>query len=129
MNLLHIIFNLINPDHKVTWLSQRYHRWEHARHDKRNREYIKLDTNEPSIYFDVPGGGKIRMSENGHSVCGKAVGFSFGVEWGRYGYCGGVLGRDEAKRMAEFIIQKCSEIQEPMIEEYKRRFPTSENYS
>lgn len=124
MNLLHIIFNLINPDNKVTWLSQRYHRWESNRHERRNRQYLKnCDTHEPSLYFDVPGAGKIRMSEDCHSACGYVVGFSFGVEWGRYGFCGGVIGRDEAKRMAEFILKKCSETQEPMKEEYSRRFP------
>lgn len=119
MNLLHFIFNAINPDRKVTWLSQRYHRWESLRMKRRNDNYRK-NNNATSIYFEVHGAGDVYMSKSCHHSTGQVVGFSFGVEWGRYGFCGGVIGRDEAKRMAEFILQKCSETTETMQEEKER---------
>jgi hypothetical protein len=119
MNLLHLIFNAINPDGKVTWISQRYHRWERSRMKRQNENYRK-NNNVPSIYFEVSGAGDICMSESCHDSTGQVIGFSFGVEWGRYGFFGGVIGRDEAKRMAEFILQKCAETTETMQEERER---------
>lgn len=111
MNLLHLIFDAINPDKKVTWISQRYHRWESSRMKKRNDNYRKNNF-IPSLYFEVTGAGDVRMSESCHHSTGQVVGFSFGVEWGKHGFTGGVIGRDEAKKMAEFILQKCSETTE-----------------
>jgi len=111
MNLSHLIFNYINPATKVTWLSVRYHRWERSRMEKQNQDYIKND-NEPSLYFKVAGAGDICMSERCNRLTGDVLGFSFGVEWGRYGFIGGVIGIDEAKRMSEFILQKCAETTE-----------------
>lgn len=120
MKLLHFIFNQINPNCKVTWLSMKYHRWESQRRKNRNLCF-KNDTDRyPSLYFDVPGAGEICISESCHHYTGKVAGFSFGVEWGLYGFSGGVLGRDEAKRMAEFILSKCSEVSETMEEELLR---------
>ena len=74
--------------------------------------------NEDYMHFDVPGAGKIELGDNCHTSTGFVVGFSFGVEWGRHGYAGGVLGRDEAKRIAEYILNKCSEVNESMSDEY-----------
>ena len=75
---------------------------------------------ERPIYFKVPGAGDIFMSKECHTHTGSACGFSFGVEWGIHGFSGGVLGRNEAKRMAEFILQKCSEVRETEEEELIR---------
>lgn len=119
MNLLHLIFNAINPEGKITWLSCSYHRWETLR-QRRQNEKFRNNNNVPSLYFEVPGAGDICMSESCHHSTGQVVGFNFGTEWGRYGYCGGVLGREEAKRMAEFILQKCSETTETMQQEIER---------
>ena len=116
MKLLHFLFNQINPRTKVTWLSRQYHIWESNRQELQNRMY-RNNINIPMIYFDVPGAGDICISEDCHHSTGKVVGFSFGVEWGRYGFSGGVIGRDEAKRMAEFILSKCNEVSETMEEE------------
>lgn len=127
MNLLHLIFNAIEPERKTTWLSQRFSRWKSERHDRRNAQYRKY-TDVPSVYFEVPGAGDICMSESCHHSTGQVVGFSFGAEWGRYGFCGGVMGRDEAKRMAEFILQKCAETTETMQEERERMKIERENY-
>lgn len=119
MNLLHLIFKALKPEQKTTWLSRRFSRWEIERHDKGNAQYLKTNT-RPSVYFKVPGAGNICMSESCHHTTGRVVGFSFGVEWGIHGYCSGVIGRDEAKRMAEFILQKCAETAETMREERAR---------
>ncbi len=55
-------------------------------------------------YFNVIGAGTIAISKECKYVCGKEDGFSFGVEWGRYGFAGGVLSKDEARRLAEHIL-------------------------
>lgn len=63
-----------------------------------------------SRYFEVKGAGNIQISESCHNSIGGAVGFSFAVEWGDNGLVGGVIGRIEAIKMAEFILEKCSTI-------------------
>ena len=76
---------------------------------------------EKYLYFEVPGAGKIQISDHCHCLISSAVGFSFGVEWTKHKYVGGVLGRDEALRMANYIIETCKEAPETMEEELKRR--------
>jgi len=119
MNVLHFIFNLIEPKRKVTWLSSSFFRWKYARRKKDALNYRKQN-NIPSKYFDVLGAGDICISESCHHSTGQVVGFSFGVEWSSHPFCGGVLGRDEAVKMAEFILEKCGEVKETMKEEKER---------
>ena len=126
MNLLHFIFSLIKPERKVTWLSIAFSRWDSKRRKTNNYNYKKYNK-IPSLYFEVPGAGDICISESCHHYTGKVVGFSFGVEWGNHGYAGGVIGRDEAIRMANFIIAKCSKITETMDEE-RERIKIDRNY-
>lgn len=97
-----------------------YHRWEHDRQKKDNNQY-RMNASDEYLFFEVPGAGDICISKNCHHSTGEVVGFGFGVEWGRYGFCGGVLGREEAKRLAEFIITECSTTTETMQEERERR--------
>lgn len=73
------------------------------------------------ILFDVQGAGRIEISEQPHSMCGSAVGFSFGVSWGAYGFYGGVIGRDEAKKMAEYMLSEIAKCEETEEEERTRR--------
>lgn len=56
-------------------------------------------------YFKVPGAGEIEISKYSNSECG-VTGFTFGVSWGEHGYTGGVLGKKEALRLANFIKTK-----------------------
>jgi hypothetical protein len=116
MNILHFIFNLIEPKRKVTWLSSNFYRWRLYRRKNDAKNYRKYN-NIPSKYFDVSGAGDICISESCHHHTGQVVGFSFGVEWSSNPFFGGVLGRDEAVKMAEFILEKCSEVKETMQEE------------
>lgn len=68
-------------------------------------------TNETANnYFDVAGAGKIEIGKNCNSNTGKAFGFTFGVSWGRFGYSGGVLDREDAKKMADFIISEYEKV-------------------
>lgn len=60
--------------------------------------------------FNVIGAGVIDFGPNAFSRCKGVYGFAFGCSWGRYGYTGGVIGREEALRMANFIIEKCAEV-------------------
>jgi len=57
------------------------------------------------IYFDVPGAGKIQLSYSTSCTTGGVEGFSFGVEWGRHGYTGGVLSKEEGVRLTSFILR------------------------
>jgi len=60
---------------------------------------------ERYIDYDVKGAGNIRISKSADSSCGGVDGFSIGVEWGKFGYVGGVISRDEAIRMAKHILR------------------------
>jgi hypothetical protein len=68
-------------------------------------EELKKYYEENYEYFEVPGAGKIQISKEPTSMTGGAVGFSFGVEWGGHGYCGGVLDKKEAVRLARHILR------------------------
>lgn len=113
--ILNFIFEQISPDYKVTWLSRQFSRFEKKRRKSKN-EIHRRCLEKDSLFFDVKGAGDIAISESCFHCCGGVVGFAFSVEWGQYGFVGGVIGRDEAKRMAEFILQKCSETTETMEE-------------
>lgn len=55
--------------------------------------------------FYCVGAGKIRISKSASWSTGGSVGFSFGVEWGRNEYAGGVLSKEEAVKLAKFILR------------------------
>lgn len=57
------------------------------------------------IYFDVPGAGQIRLSRDTDCRTAGVEGFSFGVEWSRHGYSGGVLSKEEVVKLANFILR------------------------
>lgn len=69
-------------------------------------EEIKND--KSNIYFNVLGAGRIQISKNPFYSIGKPriTGFHFGVEWGRHSFAGGVLGKEEALKLADFIYKK-----------------------
>lgn len=70
--------------------------------------------------FEVPGAGDILISTGTHFLTGQVAGFDFGVSWGSAGYVGGVLGRLEAIRLAEFILERCASIPESMHQQVER---------
>ena len=53
--------------------------------------------------FDVIGAGQIELGNSPFCRCGGEIGFHFGVSWGKYGFTGGVLAKEEAKKLADFI--------------------------
>jgi hypothetical protein len=72
-----------------------------------------LRRQEPNLTgekFEVPGAGWIEISKDPHNHTVDRAGFGFGVSWGRHGYVGGVLGRMEAIRLAEYILEKCADL-------------------
>jgi hypothetical protein len=72
---------------------------------------------EPEREFDVKGAGKLILGKTPHSMCGGSVGFS--LSW-----CdrpGGVLGRSEALRLANYIFESLKNVSEPEHIEYERR--------
>ena len=56
------------------------------------------------LHFNVNGAGRIQITEDCQYSCAGEEGFSFGVEWGKYGFTGGVLPNQEAKKLAEHIL-------------------------
>ena len=56
------------------------------------------------LHFSVVGAGKIQISEDCQYLSGGEEGFSFGVEWGAHGFAGGVLSKEESKKLAEHIL-------------------------
>ena len=56
------------------------------------------------LHFKVNGAGRIQITEDCQHSCGREEGFSFGVEWGKHGFAGGVLPKEEAKKLAEHIL-------------------------
>ena len=59
-----------------------------------------------SEFFEVQGAGKIQVGDSAECECGTAIGFHVGVEWGQWGYAGGVMDAKEAKRLADFIYDR-----------------------
>lgn len=108
MNLLHWFFNKINPEGAANWLSAKYAWWYYSRKEKYNREFM-ANPHVPIESFDVAGAGNVCISKDPCHFTGSAYGFGFSVSWGSSLYIGGVLGLEEAKRMAEFILEKYNE--------------------
>lgn len=87
-----------------------------------NYPFPKMETpDSDSLVFQVPGAGYLAIGSIARARCGQSVGFSFGVSWGRNGYCGGVIGRTQAKRLAEHILKACEGIEESELDESFRR--------
>lgn len=105
MKVLYFIFNLLEPEHKVTKLSSSFSRWKHLRHYKQILKY-ETKNSDSREYFKVRGAGNIAISKSSDYQCG-VIGFNFGVSWGRYQYTGGVLSKEDAKRLALFILDNC----------------------
>jgi len=60
---------------------------------------------ERDVPFEVVGAGNIILSVDNNHQCGGIQGFSFGAEWGRFGYTGGVISNEEAIRLAKYILR------------------------
>lgn len=69
--------------------------------------------------FEVIGAGEIRIGADAESICGDRAGFTFAVSWGKYGFAGGVLNRDQAKALAEHIL---SVLNSPELKPEKKVF-------
>ncbi len=54
--------------------------------------------------FRVNGAGTIRISKDADFLCKGEMGFSIGVSWGKHGFAGGTIPREEARRLAEHIL-------------------------
>jgi hypothetical protein len=117
--MLKLIFEFIEPRRGRNWFSRRLARWKINNHNKDNSLFEA--NNEEGEFFNVAGAGKIFIGE-GLCYTGGAAGFDIGISWGRYGYTGGVLGLSEAKRLAEYLLNECSEYnktEDELIEENK----------
>ena len=106
MSILNWFFCKITPVGKNTWLSVKYNQWKHSRLNALNKNF-KQYPYEKVTFFDVAGAGEICLSDNPTHLTGSAAGFVFSVSWSDSGLgIGGVLGITEAKRLANFILEK-----------------------
>lgn len=70
-------------------------------------EYVIIaEDPERYIYLDIIGAGKLEISKSETYICGGEIGFSFGVEWGKHGYAGGIISQKNALKLAEHILKK-----------------------
>jgi len=68
--------------------------------------FIKDHVSEDDRLFNVVGAGSIKLSGSASVVCGGRAGFSLGVSWSEHGIdIGGVLSREEAKKLADRIYE------------------------
>lgn len=58
--------------------------------------------------FDIIGAGELIISRSPNWTCGNEVGFSLDVTWGRFGETGGMIPREEARRLANLILEELS---------------------
>ena len=57
----------------------------------------KQPRHEDADHFEVAGAGEIEIL--GRAICGDVEGIHIGVEWGTFGYCGGVISDKEVLRL------------------------------
>ena len=132
MKLLNYFFTLILAEKGNNWLSVKFHKYQQAKTVEYNNRWIAESCSKKTIesmgvthFFEVPGAGHISLSDGCHSHTGGVFGFEFGASWGKYGFCGGVIGRSEAKRLAEIIlrqIKKCDISEEEELVEWEKEF-------
>lgn len=60
-----------------------------------NYEYLSIRVN---------GAGKFIISYSDNWTCGGEKGFSVGASWGKYGYFGGTMPKEEARKLANHIL-------------------------
>ena len=71
-----------------------------------NHKWVKNDYDDEYYnHFKVAGAGKIIIGNDNMATCCGIKGFSIGVEWGKYGYAGGVISNEEAIKLAKHILR------------------------
>jgi len=63
-----------------------------------------MKNNNEEVRFKVAGAGELILGTGINTVCGGLIGFHLGVTWGNHGESGGVIDREDAKRLADFIL-------------------------
>lgn len=59
---------------------------------------------EHEVRLRVTGAGELIFGKSINAFCGNSVGFHVGVTWGDHGEAGGVISREEAKKLANHIL-------------------------
>lgn len=57
-------------------------------------------------YYEIIGAGKLEVSKKSNYQCGGKEGFTVGVEWGKHGFAGGVLSKEDAMKLVEHILKE-----------------------
>ena len=131
MKLLHYFFNIIWPNNSKgnNWLSIHFSKWFFERRRKQYREFENWvkpeDSDNYHVFFGGDIGQGIAISESFNWNGANRIGFSVALDYGIWGYTHTVLGRREAKRMAEFILQRLAtepQTEEDQLTEEKKKF-------
>lgn len=94
----------------------------------RNKEYKEGQSGlDKRTFFRVAGAGDISISNSPHWLTGSAVGFDISISWASGGFSGGVIGRGEAKKLAEFILEKVNAVKISEEDEYAERMSKNKN--
>jgi len=64
-----------------------------------------IQSNDPDdLFVEVLGAGKMKISKSINHYCGGTFGFSIEPSWTAYGYSGGVMSHEDARKMATMIL-------------------------
>lgn len=101
------------PKKDHNWFSHQFYWW------LKNKQKIFYDEHRnalenigPHVYFHVEGAGDVCMSWTCGNKMNESVGFTFDAQWGinlELKSQGGIIDREEAKKMARFILQRCEQ--------------------
>ncbi len=111
MKLLHYFFNIIWPERGKNWLSIRFARWFFNNLRKQEKLWEEANTGiksrNPHQFFGYTDKHRgVAVSESINWSSGDRIGLSFAQPYGCFGYVHTTIGRREAKRMAEFILER-----------------------
>lgn len=105
MILLHWIFAAITGKNKRTLLSIAFNRWQS---NERKRMILLQKSNRQSHSYShiKTSSGDIRISNDHNYGSGNINGFDFSVEWGEFGFLGGILSEEDSLKLASHILTR-----------------------
>lgn len=109
--LLEWLFSKFQPSRGTTWLSRKFARWKYSQ--IQDKIFDHISNPESKLFYDfypVSGAGELEFGKSCRGSTGQSIGFHIGVSWGRHGFAGGVLDRNDAKILAEKILLEISTV-------------------
>lgn len=98
-----VLFDFILGRKKPNWFSRSLNRYSGNIQTVKNETHKNILRDQSYHFYDCPGAGLLAIGDLPQASCGGKEGFSISAEWGEYGYIGGVLPKEEAKKLADHI--------------------------